>query len=151
MHTIDQQILKSLALRRNGVPIYVQVRQQFLGAISSGALPPGWRMPTMRQVAVTLKIDLNTVRHAYEDLQRMGVIQLRQGQGSFVSETPVAAPKPASGPLGDPDILARRVIAQAVEAGIDPQILAERLARLAASSADMSPDSPMTSKQESLS
>jgi GntR family transcriptional regulator len=109
------------------VPIYVQIREHFLRAISSGVLAPEARMPTMRQVAVTLKVDLNTVRHAYEDLQREGVITLRRGHGSFVTGAP--APPLIAGDQNLED-LARRVIAEATEAGVDPLTLATRIAGL---------------------
>jgi GntR family transcriptional regulator len=126
MHTIDQRVLASLSLKRDGVPIYVQIREQLLRAVASGLLAPGARMPTLRQVAVALKVDLNTVRHAYEELRAQGVIDLRQGQGSFVVDRPATAP-PAAPPIDD---LARRVIGQARDAGIDPLRLAERIAGL---------------------
>jgi GntR family transcriptional regulator len=127
MHTIEKSLLESLSLRRDGVPIYVQIREQFLRAICSGVLAADARMPTMRQVAVALKVDLNTVRHAYEDLQREGVITLRRGHGSFVTGAP--APRANAGDQHLED-LARRVIAQAVDAGVDPLILATRIAGL---------------------
>ena len=73
-------------LERNGVPIYVQLRDHILQAIRSGVVGPGERLPTMRQVAVGLKIDLNTVRHAYDELERLGALTLERGRGSFVSE-----------------------------------------------------------------
>ena len=50
------------------MPIYVQVRDQILRALGEGRLKPGDRMPTMRQVAVALRIDLNTARRAYDEL-----------------------------------------------------------------------------------
>jgi GntR family transcriptional regulator len=127
MHTIEKSILDSLSLRRDGVPIYVQIREQFLRAIANGALASNARMPTMRQVAVALKVDLNTVRHAYEDLQREGVITLRRGHGSFVTGAP--APPSIAGDQNIED-LARRVIAEAMDAGVDPLNLATRIAGL---------------------
>ena len=57
-------MLDSLTVQNNGVPIYVQLRDQILGLIGRGALRPGSQLPTMRQVAVALKIDLNTVQRA---------------------------------------------------------------------------------------
>ena len=64
MHTMEHAPLDRLTLETNGVPIYVQIRDQMLRAIGEGALKPGEQMPTMRQVAVALKVDLNTVRRA---------------------------------------------------------------------------------------
>jgi GntR family transcriptional regulator len=129
MHTREQSIVASLTVERTGVPIYVQLREQFLRLIGAGALTPGQRMPTMRQVAVALTVDLNTVRHAYEDLERAGAVILRRGRGSFVaargSETDAVAR------ARDLDVLASQVISLAGAAGVDPIILAERVAGLA--------------------
>src|SRR6516165_7251215 len=87
MHT---DLLKSLRLDNSGVPIYIQLREQVLRSLGAGILRPGERMPTMREVAVALKVDLNTVRHAYDELERMGAITLVRGRGSFVAEPPPA-------------------------------------------------------------
>ena len=62
-------MLTDLTLRTNGVPIYVQLREQILGLIGRGALKPGARIPTMRQVAVALKIDR---QHRAARLRRTG-------------------------------------------------------------------------------
>ena len=121
--------MASLTVERTGVPIYVQLREQFLRLIGAGVLAPGQRMPTMRQVAVALQVDLNTVRHAYEDLERAGAVILRRGRGSFVaargSETDAVAR------ARDIDVLASQVISLAGAAGVDPLVLAERVAGLA--------------------
>src|SRR5215469_3610801 len=85
MHT---DILKTLRLEDSGVPIYVQLREQILRSLGAGVLKRGERMPTMRELAVALKIDLNTVRHAYDELERLGAITLVRGRGSFVAEPP---------------------------------------------------------------
>ena len=81
MHT---DLLNSLHLDKlSGVPIYVQLREQILRSLGAGVLAGGEQMPTMREVAVALKIDLNTVRHAYDELERLGAITLIRGRGSF--------------------------------------------------------------------
>jgi GntR family transcriptional regulator len=79
-------MLDTLHIEASGVPIYVQIRDQILAAIASGALKPGERMPTMREVAVALKIDLNTVRHAYESAQENGAVVLVRARGTYVAE-----------------------------------------------------------------
>jgi GntR family transcriptional regulator len=131
MHTHRQEVLDSLRLGSAGVPIYVQLRDQFLHAIGDGALGPGDQMPTMRQVAVTLKVDLNTVRHAYEELERAGAIRLVRGRGSFVTDSPPAADPPAR--AAQTDTLARQILALAAGQGVDPLVLAERISALAQS------------------
>jgi GntR family transcriptional regulator len=123
------RLLGRLKLERNGVPIYVQLRDQILLAVRSGVLEAGERLPTMRQVAVSLKVDLNTVRHAYDELERLGALTLERGRGSFVSEI---SPAQARGfaLAQSAEVLAAGVLARAREAGVEPAALAEALARL---------------------
>jgi GntR family transcriptional regulator len=126
MHT---DLLKSLRLDNSGVPIYVQLRDQILRLLGAGVLTSGDQMPTMREVAVELKIDLNTVRHTYDELDRMGAITLVRGRGSFVAQPP-----PAMGVRAQAvqiDSLAKQVLATAAAAGIDPVALADRIKVLA--------------------
>ncbi|QAU47995.1 GntR family transcriptional regulator [Bradyrhizobium guangzhouense] len=125
MHTL----LESLRLDNSGVPIYIQLRDQILRNLGAGVLASGDQMPTMREVAVALKIDLNTVRHAYDELERMGAITLVRGRGSFV-----AAPPPATSVREQArqiDGLAKQTLATAAAAGIDPVALADRIKVLA--------------------
>jgi len=129
MHTIPSPILSSLTREDSGVPIYVQLREQLLRAIGAGTLRPGQRMPTMREVAVALRVDLNTVRHAYEDLERAGALVLERGRGSFVAEHPPTTDEAAHAELTDN--LAKQTIATARVTGIDPRALARRIAELA--------------------
>lgn len=127
MHTHTQNLIDSLRLEPTGVPIYVQLRDQILRALAAGALAPGDQMPTMRQVAVSLRVDLNTVRHAYDELERTGAIVLQRGRGSFVAERP---PAPALDPTAELDSLARQTLATARAMGLDPLALAQRLTTL---------------------
>ncbi|WP_372784022.1 GntR family transcriptional regulator [Phenylobacterium sp.] len=129
MHT-QAQILAALRLGDTGVPIYVQLREQFLRAMGAGLMTPGDQMPTMRQVAVELKVDLNTVRRAYEELERLGAVTLVRGRGSFVAEPPPAMEGHAQ--ETQTDNLARQTLAAAAALGVDPQALAQRIAALAA-------------------
>ena len=118
-----------LRLDNSGVPIYVQLREQILRNLGAGVLDRGDQMPTMREVAVALKIDLNTVRHAYDELERMGAITLVRGRGSFVAQPP-----PAMGVRAQAvqiDSLAKQALATAAAAGIDPVALADRIRALA--------------------
>ena len=129
MHT-RAHTLAALRIEPNGVPIYVQLREQILRAMGAGLLSPGDQMPTMRQVAVALKVDLNTVRHAYDDLERRGALTLVRGRGSFVAEPPPAMQGEAH--EAETDKLARQTLAAAAALGVDPQALAIRIAALAA-------------------
>jgi GntR family transcriptional regulator len=71
---------------RSGVPIYVQLIDQVKRSIAVGALDPGERLPTVKQLAVDLTVNPNTVARAYRDLEREGVIATSPGRGSFVGE-----------------------------------------------------------------
>lgn len=126
----------ALRLEDTGVPIYVQLREQFLRAMGARLLTPGDQMPTMRQVAVALKVDLNTVRHAYDDLERRGAVVLIRGRGSFVAEPPPAMDGQAH--ELETENLARQSLAAAAALGVDPLALAKRIAALAAAKEKMS-------------
>jgi len=123
------RLLRQLKLERSGVPIYVQLRDQILQAIRTGVLAPGERLPTMRQVAVALRVDLNTVRHAYDELERLGALTLERGRGSFVSEVSSAQSRDIA-LTQTAEVLAAGVLDRAREAGVPPAALAAALARL---------------------
>ena len=74
---------------RSGVPVYRQVIDQVLAAIASRALGPGDRLPTVRQVAVDLSININTVVRAYKELEIRGVLSTQQGTGTFITDQEV--------------------------------------------------------------
>ena len=118
-------MLDALHIEQSGVPIYVQIRDQVLRAIGAGIVKPGERMPTMRQVAVALRIDLNTVRHAYDALARIGALTIQPARGTFVAERPPLNDLPAQAALLDE--LAHRAIASARANGIDPIEVAQRI------------------------
>ena len=69
----------------SSIPVYVQLREQVLHAISRGQLARGDQLPTVREVAVALAINPNTVNRAYSDLEREGVLVSRRGRGTFIS------------------------------------------------------------------
>jgi GntR family transcriptional regulator len=134
MHTHAQLLVDSLSLNGGGVPIYVQLRDQILRALGEGRLDPGDQMPTMRELAVALRIDLNTARRAYDELEAMGAIRLERGRGSFVADPP--AP-----PTNDQfdralDEVARQAIGLARTRGVDPAALAARISALSAAEGD---------------
>jgi GntR family transcriptional regulator len=69
----------------SGVPVYRQLIDQVMGGRASGALVPGDQLPTVRQVAVDLSINPNTVVRAYRELEIRGVLDTQQGTGTFIS------------------------------------------------------------------
>jgi GntR family transcriptional regulator len=123
-----QTMLDRLRISDTGVPIYVQLREQILQAIGDGTLRPGARLPTMREVAVALRIDLNTVQRAYAALERDGVLTTLRGRGTFVAE----APPPVDPALRAATVegLAQRTIATAHSLGLDPREVARRMLKV---------------------
>jgi GntR family transcriptional regulator len=69
----------------SGLPIYLQIAQQIKTAVAMGRLEPEEPLPSVRQLAVELAVNPNTVARAYLDLEIEGVIYKRQGAGTFVS------------------------------------------------------------------
>jgi len=74
---------------RSGVPVYRQLIDQVQAGIASGNLASGEQIPTVRQVAVDLEINPNTVLRAYRELEIRGVLDTQQGTGTFISDRKV--------------------------------------------------------------
>jgi GntR family transcriptional regulator len=71
---------------RSGVPVYRQIMDRITAGIARGAVRGGDQLPTVRQLAVDLSINPNTVIRAYRELEIRGVIDTQQGTGTFISE-----------------------------------------------------------------
>jgi GntR family transcriptional regulator len=71
---------------KSGVPVYRQIVDQVRGAIAAGSLIAGDQLPTMRQLAVDLSINPNTVVRAYRELEYDGLLETHQGTGTFISD-----------------------------------------------------------------
>jgi GntR family transcriptional regulator len=69
----------------SGMPVYRQIIDQVRGGIASGALIAGDQLPTVRQLAVDLAINPNTVVRAYRELELGGLLETHQGTGTFIS------------------------------------------------------------------
>jgi|SRR5580700_6277786 GntR family transcriptional regulator len=70
----------------SGVPVYRQIIDQVRGGIAAGTLAPGDQLPTVRQLAVDLAINPNTVMRAYRELELGGALETHQGTGTFISD-----------------------------------------------------------------
>lgn len=70
---------------QSGVPVYRQIIDQVTGGMASGVLKAGDQLPTVRQLAVDLAINPNTVVRAYGELEIRGVLETQQGTGTFIS------------------------------------------------------------------
>jgi len=73
----------------SGVPVYRQLIDQVQAAIASGALAVGDQLPTVRQVAVDLAINPNTVMRAYREMEIRGLLDTQQGMGTFIANKKV--------------------------------------------------------------
>ena len=69
-----------------GVPVYRQIVDQVRGAVAAGALAAGDQLPTVRQLAVDLEVNPNTVVRAYRELEYDDLIETHQGTGTFISD-----------------------------------------------------------------
>jgi GntR family transcriptional regulator len=71
---------------QSGVPVYRQIIDQVQGGVASGTLSVGDQLPTVRQLAVDLSINPNTVARAYRELELGGLLETHQGTGTFISK-----------------------------------------------------------------
>src|SRR5262249_10776048 len=108
-----------------GVPVYRQIIDQLTGAIASGALDAGDQLPTVRQVAVDLAINPNTVMRAYRELEIRGILETQQGTGTFISRQKPKRPTAERQRLLSQ--LAADCIARAGAAGFTTEELLEQL------------------------
>ena len=83
--TVDQQ---------DSTPLYAQLERGVRAAIATGRLCPGDQLPTVRQMAVELQVNANTVARVYAELERSGVIETKRGVGSFITASPAQAHPP---------------------------------------------------------
>jgi GntR family transcriptional regulator len=101
---------------RDSTPIYAQIERALKAAIASGRIAAGDQLPTVRQLAVDLEVNANTVARVYADLERQGILETRRGVGSFVSASPAKA-RPPSEHARRLRAFATRVLADAHAAG----------------------------------
>jgi len=111
---------------RSGIPIYLQVVDRIKEMIANGRLSPGDQLPTVRSLALELRVNFNTVARAYRLLDDAGIISTQQGRGTYILEAP--APEVAE------DIrrqtlkaLTQRYLLDATRAGASPKELLEIL------------------------
>lgn len=115
--------------KESGVPVYIQLAEQIRLQIHRGILAPGSAMPTVRGLAVKVRINANTVARVYQNLQRDGLLRLERGVGTFVTES--AGEKT----VAEKDFAAiaeasRALIARCREAGIGARELSQYLENL---------------------
>jgi GntR family transcriptional regulator len=108
----------------SGVPFYRQVIDQVLLAMADGRLKPGTQLPTVRQLAVDLSVNLNTVAKAYREMEIRGIVQTQQGTGTFVAARAGSKSRERRKALQD---LVDRLIANGEALGIPMEDLVEAL------------------------
>src|SRR5262245_21477812 len=115
---------------KSGVPIYRQIQDQIRYGIASGRLRPGEQLPTVRALAVDLKVNPNTVIKAYSELERQGTLTTEQGSGTFVAPQAAAlAPEDREGKL---QALCAEFLGQAAQYGFGPEDVLRAVRRLMA-------------------
>jgi GntR family transcriptional regulator len=108
----------------SGVPFYRQIIDQVLLAVADGRLRAGTQLPTVRQLAVDLSVNLNTVAKAYREMEIRGIVQTQQGTGTFIAARAGAKSREKRKALHD---LVDRVIANGEALGIPIEDLVEAL------------------------
>lgn len=111
---------------RDPTPIYAQLERGLRAAIATSRLRPGDQLPTVRQLAVELQVNANTVARVYAELERAGVIETKRGVGSFISATPAQAHPPREHERRVRAFVTR-VLADAETAGLTVDELVEAL------------------------
>jgi GntR family transcriptional regulator len=107
---------------RDATPLYAQLERALRAAIAAGRLRVGDQLPTVRQLAVDLRINANTVARVYADLERNGVLETRRGVGSFVRASAADA-RPRHEHERRLRAFVTRVLADAAAAGFTPKEL----------------------------
>lgn len=105
-------------------PIYLQIVDHICRRVARGVLAPGARLPSLRDLALELEVNPNTVQHAYQELERRGLTYTRRGEGTFLSDDPQLVNRLRQELAGQ---AAERYLAEMAEAGFSP---AEALAVL---------------------
>jgi len=74
---------------KTGMPFYRQIIDQIKYGIASGKLKTGEQLPTVRSLAVDLKVNLNTIAKAYKELEIQNILETQQGTGTFISSVDI--------------------------------------------------------------
>ncbi len=105
---------------RSGIPIYLQVVERIKERIAGGSLVPGTQLPTVRSLALELRVNFNTIARAYRILDEVGIISTQQGRGTYVMEVP---PPEVSEKIREKALaaLTQRFLADADRLGASPE------------------------------
>jgi GntR family transcriptional regulator len=120
-------------------PLYLQIINALRREVSEGRLPAGTALPSFRRLAEDLLVSGITVRRAYEELEREGIIFRRQGVGTFVSN--VAPDRSRAAKLERARELFREGVREAAEAGLPPRAIGQLAQTAVSEHLDPQPDS----------
>lgn len=107
--------------REDPRPVYRQIADEVRRAVSVGILKPGEGLPAARELAKQLKLNANTVQHAYRTLASEGMIETRRGLGAFIAATPRRDSRQ------NPSVIARQIAEQALREAFRHGLLASDL------------------------
>lgn len=110
---------------RSPIPLYVQIANRLRVAIATGEMPPGEALPSVRNLASVIRVNPATVVQAYRELEYAGVVESRQGAGTFVRELPDT--KRASERKREAQRLVRDLLQQASNLGVSNEDLEHAL------------------------
>ena len=107
---------------RSGIPIYLQVVERIKERLAAGQLKPGDQLPTVRALALELRVNFNTIARSYRIMDESGIISTQQGRGTYILEIPTAQVA-ESIRLNALQELTRRYLADAERLGASPEEL----------------------------
>ena len=109
---------------RSGIPIYLQVVERIKERLAAGKLKPGDQLPTVRALALELRVNFNTIARAYRIMDESGIISTQQGRGTYILELP--SPE-VTGSIRKKALedLTQRYLADAERLGVSPGELNE--------------------------
>ena len=107
---------------RSGIPIYLQVVERIKERLAAGQLKPGDQLPTVRSLALDLRVNFNTIARAYRIMDESGIISTQQGRGTYILEVP-SLEVSESIRLKALEDLTQRYITDAERLGVSPEEL----------------------------
>ena len=116
---------------RDATPLHAQLERSIRVAIAAGRLKPGAQLPTVRQLAVALRINANTVARVYVHLERVGTLETRRGVGTFVADAAPEHPRNQQAREAELRAIAARALAEASAHGFSAAELRRELTALA--------------------
>jgi GntR family transcriptional regulator len=105
---------------RSGIPIYLQVVDRIKEMIADGRLRPGDQLPTVRALALEMRVNFNTVARAYRIIDEAGIISTQQGRGTYILDMPTPEVSEAMR-RSTFEALTNRFLADALRLGFSPE------------------------------